>query len=370
VTRRVLLVAIPAVGHTVALGSIGAELVARGHEVAWACPLEHPLLPSGAVRFPVGTLSSELALGRTSSVRYLFGVALPGLARVMLPGVEAAIAQFSPDVLVVEASSVAGAIAAQRSGLPWVCVHSAPAVFTATFDGLHGLNRWIDENLAAPQREAGITPLPWPLRGSAGTILTTTPSMLGLNPPVDRDHLLLGPMMDHRSSGATGPGGHAIVSLGTVVAGAHAGLLARAVAAAAARGPVRAAGPADLDWRAAGAGTGADVEVLHWLPLPDLLDGASLLVGHGGHNTVIEALWHGVPALLAPVVTDQPLVAARVVALGAGLRVPLDASFEVLRGAVDRLLDDDRFRASAAALKAELRAAGGTAAAADVVEAA
>lgn len=367
-TRRVLLVAIPAVGHTVALGSIGAELLARGHAVAWACPLDRPLLPVGAERFPVDTLSGQLALGRTSSVRDLFGVALPGLARVMLPGVEAAIAQFSPDVLVVEASAVAGAIAAQRSGLPWVCVHSAPAVFTATFDGLHGLNRWIDEQLAAPQREAGITPLPWPLRGSAGTILTTTPSLLGPNPPIDSDHRLLGPMMDHRSTGARGPGGHAVVSLGTVVAGAHTALLGRAVAAAAARVPVRAAGPADLDWRAEG--DGADVQVAPWLDLPDLLDGASLLVGHGGHNTVIEALWHGVPALLAPVAVDQPLVAARVVALGAGLRVAPGASYAVLRCAVDRLLDEDEFRASASALKAELRAAGGTVAAADVVEAA
>lgn len=360
--RRALLVSIPAVGHAVGLGSIGAELVARGHAVAWACPLARPLLPYDAVRYPVDAPRDALPLGRSSSVRALFGEALPALARLMLPGVEAAIDAFQPDVLVVEGSALAGVIAARRRGLPTVVVHSAPTLLWFAFDGMHSARRWADERLAAPQREAGIAPAPWPLRGDAGTIVPATRALLPPDAALAEGDRLVGPLLAHRDTGARGPGGHAVVSLGTVVAASQAALLDRAVEAASARTGVWAAGDAA---RASAAWPG--VAWSPWLPLPDLFDGAALFVGHGGFNSTSEALWHGVPCLLAPVAFDQPAVAARVVALGAGLRVGPDADAATLRAAVARLLDEPSFAARAQEVSAELRGAGGTAAAAELV---
>ena len=46
-------------------------------------------------------------------------------------------------------------------------------------------------------------------------------------------------------------------------------------------------------------------------------------VTHGGHNTVCEALAHGLPLVVAPIRDDQPTVAAQVVQAGAGVRTDL-----------------------------------------------
>jgi UDP:flavonoid glycosyltransferase YjiC (YdhE family) len=47
---------------------------------------------------------------------------------------------------------------------------------------------------------------------------------------------------------------------------------------------------------------------------------------HGGMNTVCEALAHGVPLVVAPIRHDQPITAARVAALGAGVELDFAAA--------------------------------------------
>jgi UDP:flavonoid glycosyltransferase YjiC (YdhE family) len=82
-----------------------------------------------------------------------------------------------------------------------------------------------------------------------------------------------------------------------------------------------------------------------------------------------EGLWHGVPMVAVPRAVDQFGNADRLVELGVGLRLDVDATPEELRAAVAALESSPEAAARCAALRAELRAAGGAAGAADVIEA-
>ena len=87
------------------------------------------------------------------------------------------------------------------------------------------------------------------------------------------------------------------------------------------------------------------------MPQADVLGHASLVVCHGGSGTTIGALAAGCPLVVSPMFADQPYNAWRVVDAGAGEI----ASLERLRGSVERVLEDDRYRAGAQAVAAEMR---------------
>ncbi len=113
-----------------------------------------------------------------------------------------------------------------------------------------------------------------------------------------------------------------------------------------------------------------NVLVRERVPQLALLSRAAAVVGHGGHNTVVEALAAGVPLVVAPVRDDQPLVADQVVRAGAGVRVKFHrVTGPELRAAVAALLDEPGYRAAAARVRVGLMAAGGAPAAADRLEA-
>jgi UDP:flavonoid glycosyltransferase YjiC (YdhE family) len=97
---------------------------------------------------------------------------------------------------------------------------------------------------------------------------------------------------------------------------------------------------------------------LPYVPLRALLPRAAALVHHGGIGTTAEALRAGVPQAIVPLAYDQFDNAARVEALGAGLRVAGGAAGpnpRALAAALRRLESHDRIQigcARAAALVA------------------
>jgi MGT family glycosyltransferase len=106
------------------------------------------------------------------------------------------------------------------------------------------------------------------------------------------------------------------------------------------------------------------------VPQLALLPHMAAVVTHGGHNTVCEALAHGLPLVVAPIRDDQPVVAAQVVAAGAGVRVRFGRpSPSVLGEAIDRALHDPGLRAGAEVIATSFALAGGAPAAAAELEA-
>lgn len=112
-----------------------------------------------------------------------------------------------------------------------------------------------------------------------------------------------------------------------------------------------------------------DPILVGFAPQTSLLERASLLIGHAGLNSVLEALIHGVPMVLLPRFADHPGMAARVVHAGAGLRGSYTGfTAHQLRPMIQRLLGDNKFRERAETLGRALHATGGVIRAADIVE--
>ena len=111
--------------------------------------------------------------------------------------------------------------------------------------------------------------------------------------------------------------------------------------------------------------------VCAFAPQEAALARADAVVSHGGLNTVMDAVATDTPILALPIAFDQPGVAARIRHAGIGLSAL--PRFTGTRGIADRLrrlLDEPAFRRRCAPLAESVKQAGGSARAADLVEAA
>ena len=113
------------------------------------------------------------------------------------------------------------------------------------------------------------------------------------------------------------------------------------------------------------------VEVRAFFDQLPTIGGAAAVVCHGGLNTVLDAATFGVPILAVPLGNDQHGIAARLRRIAAARILPANrATASDLARALRDLLTDLRFRTALEPLQAEIVSAGGTARAADLVEAA
>jgi UDP:flavonoid glycosyltransferase YjiC (YdhE family) len=111
------------------------------------------------------------------------------------------------------------------------------------------------------------------------------------------------------------------------------------------------------------------VTVRGHVPHGTVLPHMSAVVTHAGMSSVATALAAGVPMVCVPQGRDQPLNAARVEELGAGLNVAPDAPAEALAVAVRAVLADGACRSAAQRLAASAASVGNGELATDLVDA-
>ena len=112
-----------------------------------------------------------------------------------------------------------------------------------------------------------------------------------------------------------------------------------------------------------------DPLVVPYVPQPEMLERASVMITHCGMNSALECLAHGVPAIGIPITHDQPNIAQRLVWTGTGTFVPLnDLTADRLREAVKNVLHDGRYREAARRFQEEIRQINGLDLAADIAE--
>lgn len=112
-----------------------------------------------------------------------------------------------------------------------------------------------------------------------------------------------------------------------------------------------------------------DPVIVDFAPQVELLEKAALAITHAGQNSVMEALSRAVPMVAVPRSADQPGVAARVEYAGAGLRAFFrTVTPEELRCMIQRVLTEDSFRQRAKQLQQAIVVAGGAPHAAEIVE--
>lgn len=106
-----------------------------------------------------------------------------------------------------------------------------------------------------------------------------------------------------------------------------------------------------------------------YAPQLELIQRAALVITHGGLNTVLENLAHGVPLVLLPFNNDQPGVASRVAWTGAGDFISGKwVSPGGLRKALNRVLSEPSYKQSAQRIQAEMAGVDGLYLAANIVE--
>jgi MGT family glycosyltransferase len=111
------------------------------------------------------------------------------------------------------------------------------------------------------------------------------------------------------------------------------------------------------------------VTAVPYVPQLAVLQRTALFVSHGGANSVMEALWAGVPMLLSPLCNDQPIQARFATARGVARVVDLDTTdSQALREVLRQLLDSAApERGATAQVSASYRAHDGARAAATAI---
>lgn len=376
---RFLCVAPPYAGHVFPLASIGAELAARGHEVAWVSyAAAQRFVPAGGTFFAIpddAVLQRSDELGRHPPPRFLAAqfvvfyrdVVIP-MADAMLPQLDAIVARFRPDAILADQHALAGGLAARRHGLRWVTSSASSMVHAHALDQHAPTRQWLTRTLDDLQLRAGVPPVAAADLSPHLVLLYSSAALAGDGPPLPPQCRFVGPALAHRrvepadaiALSARRP--RVLVTLGSVLPQSGTRFFATVAAAL---------GDEDAEV-IVGAPAGAlqsapaNFIVRPWLPQLALLPEVDAVVTAGG-SLAFEALAFGVPLVLAPVWTDQFATAGQIVAAGAGIRVRYArVTADELRTAVRRALHDPALKEAAAVAQASLCAAGGTHAAADL----
>lgn len=386
---HIAVVSVPAHGHVNPHIGLVRELVARGHRVSYANDRAFRAVVEAAgatlvpytTTLPIHGASADAWPEDPVEGQRIFLVE----AQAALPQLREAFAGDTPDLVLHDTTGFAGPVLAHEWGVPAVQLwpHLAPwegyeddnaemlaqmralPGYAAYRDGFaawlaeHGLDGDVDAFVSAP--DLGLIVIPRLMQPFADR--------------VPASFRFVGPVVDEgREAGSAwtppaGDGPLLLVSLGSAYTDQPE--FYRAV--------LDAFG--DTDWRvvvnvgktidpASLAPVPANVELLPFVPQLRALAHADAFISHCGMGSSGEALWFGVPVVGVPQAVDQFGNADLLVELGVARRVDTaDATAEILWDAVEGIVGDPQVRANLDAIRAQLRAEGGAANAADAVEA-
>ena len=338
-----------------ALG-IAAELKARGHGVRFLghARQEPALAGAGFEVAPAPHARPFSSLDANSPLAHIAAFGDRGLAQDVL----ATLAATPADVVVVDCLLIGVMDALRRSGRQYVVLEHLYDAY------LHGA--WMKGPMGLGMRVKRLRPGK-ALAAARLTLVASLPSLdpagaegrpgvayvgpvVPVSPRIPGDPMVLVSLSTYRFPGMAG-------CLQTVL-DATADLDARVVVTT---GPV--VDPAELK-------APANAEVHRYVPHVELMPRSTLVIGHGGHATTMQALAHDLPLVVMPMhpMLDQPMVGRTVQEAGAGRVVAKKATADQLAPVVAELLADGSHRAAAAQLGAEIRAMPGATNAADRIE--
>ena len=401
----------PGTGHINPMTALARALKQRGHDVVIfgiadtearvrAAGMEFSLI--GEQDYPPGTLRTlDEQLGRLKGLAtFRFTVdRVKNTARMILRDGPAAVRAANVDALLVDEADMGGNVA-EYLGLPFISIAMFPPLiqddrvppFCFDWPAGHDWFSRLRNNLgfrllsrvAAPifrlvndQRRAwGLRPL----RRSTDALSTLAqiaqlPAALEFDVPGKPAHLhYTGPFVDAKQRPPVEfpwerLDGRPLIyaSLGTLQNGSESIFRTIAQACAGLNAQLVISLGGGLDPSRLGTLPG-DPLVVGFAPQLEIVKRAALVITHGGLNTVLESLAEGVPLVAIPLGNDQPGVAARVKARGAGLVVPRTMlKVGILRSAVEAVLGEPSYRQSAQALKAAFAQVDGPSMAADII---
>ncbi len=101
---------------------------------------------------------------------------------------------------------------------------------------------------------------------------------------------------------------------------------------------------------------GDNVHLARYIPQSRLLPECDAVVFHGGYNSLLSALWHGLPVVVVPLgAGDQEPTARRCAELGIGVRLETcPITPQAVRAGVRAVLDQPQYRARAKEMQREI----------------
>lgn len=340
----------PAVG-------IAQELQRRGHDVRFVGHArQHDSL--AVAGFDVAATREARpfsSLDDNSPLTYVKTFGDRGLGRDVM----AALADSAADLVVVDCMLFGVLEALRKSGTPYLSLeHLYDAFFRRS---------WLRGPMGLGMRVLRLDPAA-SLAASCDTLVASLPALDPAGAQPRSDVTYVGPVASFSPRTAADPA--VLVSLSTIkfpkmreslqkVLDATAGLDARVVVTT---GPV--IDPVSLR-------PATNHELHRFVPHAELMPSMSLVVGHGGHSTTMQALAHDLPMVVMPMhpMLDQRMVGQSLERAGAGRLVSKRTSVADLRAAVTDLLADGPHRQAAARLGEQIRSMPGAVNGADQVEA-
>jgi MGT family glycosyltransferase len=378
----------PFMGHMGATLSIGSELIAKGHTVAWvsAVALPERLIPKGGecivpkkeltgkekvLEQMLEKVNEGKSRAPLESVKFIYEDVLVPMNRYMVPGVSRILDDYKPDIVINDLQAFSGAICAYRKKIPYATSITTPVgVFEAL--GLHKVTQWEAKQVIDLQKEFGIQEEKKIINSPDLNLVYcpldfTNPSNLPDN------YHFVGPALKNRPSG-TGFDWDALtkskypkimISLGSLLKGERKEFFTKIIEAFGGKPyTIVAVVEKDLfpEWPA---------NFIVQLPAPilELLPRMDAVISHAGPNTVLETLFFGLPLVVIPMLYDQYHIASQVEYTGTGVRLmnkKLKAAY--LQEALRNILSENKYKEAAQKMRAILVAAGGTEKAVDLLE--
>ena len=378
---RLLFTSIPSTGHLHPLVPLAIAARAAGHEVAFACAEsmrsaveelgfrtfaaglnrdgdgdpEFDALKVRARRLTPGPEMDQLAIADV-----IYGVR----ARRMLPGLLEICRQWRPDVVVRENFEAAGAVAAERLGIPHASVDIMPLFDTGPMQsavqeqidrlraeagldpdpGLHMLHRYLHLCFAPPSLLNPAIPKPATLRTLRPTFYDQVgsealPDWVARMPAQPTAYVTVGTVANRWRTDVF-PG-----MVRTILEGLRDEPINVVVTVG------RDADPAELGPQP------ANVHIERFIPHNLLLPHCDLAITHGGFGTVMGSIDAGLLQVLVPLLVDDPHNARRCAELGLARMIrPEDLTADRTREAVRDVLRDPAYRANLQRIRAEIRA--------------
>lgn len=339
----------PALGIGAALRRRGHDVRVLGHAGRYAAVHAAGLGFAAYTHAPPGppTTERQLLAGQVA----LSVDPRPGLE------VRAELTRRPPDLVLVDAMSLAALKAAERSGVP-------TAALMPTFHR-YLTHRWARGPVGVATTLRGLRPRK--LWGAAGRVLVAADPDLDPADDVPANVRHVGAVVGPVRPPAREPEPLVVVSLSTIPYPGRAEVLQRVVDAVGALGVRTLVAAGDTEHLDAP----ACVELHRRLDHDDVLARAHLLIGDGGHDTTMRALANDLPVLVLPQhpQLDHPMIGEAVTRAGAGRVLDPHCAPETIREAVAALLADGPHHAAAAAAGARIRSRDGAIVAADELEA-
>lgn len=386
---KFLFVVPPFFGHVSPTLSVGASLIARGHEVKWfgITPLDSKHIPEGGSYFypdedlipyqeEIARILKRQDDGPACSGPEVMKLALEEtyvpFAKMMMPGLTRLTESWMPDVIVNDCITFGGALFAHKHNIPCVTTTPVPPdVMGDTEKSAPKIWEWQQNLIKNLQKEVGIHEEGIYIHSHKLNMVFTSQAFAGFD-TVPSHMKFVGPVKGRpndapfdwdKLNASTTP--KIFVSLGTLLVDIRKAFFEKIIAAFKDQ-PVTviAATPPEIfeEWP-------DNFIVNSFVPQSAVMQRMDMVICHGGFNTVNDTFRNGLPMLITPIAYDHFHIAKLIEQAGCGISIRYKRlRVEALRETVFELLENPKYRAAAQEVQNTFHLAGGNDKAVELLE--